>query len=205
MELPEPIVVPTAEDLSGIVIGVPTDQLERGIEPGVRASFDAAIATAEGLGASIREITLPNAEHALPAYYLIAPAEASANLARFDGVRYGLRLEEPGDSIIEMYGRTRSQGFGAEVKRRIMLGTYVLSAGYYDAYYGTAQKVRTLVRRDYRGGVCGRRSDRHAGLANGGIWDWRAHRRSVGDVCLRHPAPCRSTLRGCPASRSRRV
>ena len=155
VELPEPIVVPTAEDLSGIVIGVPTDQLERGIEPGVRASFDAAIATAEGLGASIREITLPNAVHALPAYYLIAPAEASANLARFDGVRYGLRLEEPGDSIIEMYGRTRSQGFGAEVKRRIMLGTYVLSAGYYDAYYGTAQKVRTLVRRDYQEAFAG--------------------------------------------------
>jgi aspartyl-tRNA(Asn)/glutamyl-tRNA(Gln) amidotransferase subunit A len=155
VELPEPIAVPTAEDLSGVVIGVPTDQLELGIEPGVRASFDAAIATAEGLGASIREITLPNAVHALPAYYLIAPAEASANLARFDGVRFGLRLEEPGDSIIEMYGRTRSHGFGAEVKRRIMLGTYVLSAGYYDAYYGTAQKVRTLVRRDYQTAFAG--------------------------------------------------
>ena len=148
--LPEPVQIPDAEDLRGVVIGVPTDQLERGVEDGVRASFDAAIAKAESLGASVREITLPNAQHALPAYYLIAPAEASANLARFDGVRFGLRLEEPGDSIIEMYGRTRSQGFGAEVKRRIMLGTYVLSAGYYDAYYGTAQKVRTLVRRDYQ-------------------------------------------------------
>jgi aspartyl-tRNA(Asn)/glutamyl-tRNA(Gln) amidotransferase subunit A len=97
----------------------------------------------------VREITLPTAVHALPAYYLIAPAEASANLARFDGVRYGLRLEEPGDTIVEMYGRTRSSGFGAEVKRRIMLGTYVLSAGYYDAYYGTAQRVRTLIRREF--------------------------------------------------------
>ncbi len=113
------------------------------------------IASAVSLGAEIREITLPNAEHALPAYYLIAPAEASANLARFDGVRYGLRLEEPGDTIVDMYGRTRSQGFGAEVKRRVMLGTYVLSAGYYDAYYGTAQKVRTLVRRDYDAAFAG--------------------------------------------------
>jgi aspartyl-tRNA(Asn)/glutamyl-tRNA(Gln) amidotransferase subunit A len=119
------------------------------VEPGVRDSFDAAIARAEQLGATVREIALPTAAHALPAYYLIAPAEASANLARFDGVRYGLRLEEPGDTIVEMYGRTRSNGFGDEVKRRIMLGTYVLSAGYYDAYYGTAQRVRTLLRREF--------------------------------------------------------
>ena len=96
------------------------------------------------------EIALPTAAHALPAYYLIAPAEASANLARFDGVRYGLRLEEPGDTVVDMYGRTRSQGFGDEVKRRIMLGTYVLSAGYYDAYYGTAQRARTLIRAEIR-------------------------------------------------------
>jgi aspartyl-tRNA(Asn)/glutamyl-tRNA(Gln) amidotransferase subunit A len=147
--LPEPVRIPDREDLRGVTLGVPADLLTQGVEPGVRASFDAALVRAEALGATVREITLPHAAHALPAYYLIAPAEASANLARFDGVRYGLRLEEPGDTVVEMYGRTRSSGFGAEVKRRIMLGTYVLSAGYYDAYYGTAQRVRTLIRRNF--------------------------------------------------------
>ncbi len=147
--LREPVRIPDAEHLQGVAIGIPTDLLAQGIEPGVRAAFDAAMTRAERMGASIRAVTLPHAAHALPAYYLIAPAEASANLARFDGVRYGLRLEEAGDTVVEMYGRTRSQGFGAEVKRRIMLGTYVLSAGYYDAYYGTAQRVRTLIRRDF--------------------------------------------------------
>ena len=97
----------------------------------------------------MREIALPHAAHALAAYYLIAPAEASANLARFDGVRYGLRLQSRATTSLEMYERTRARGFGAEVKRRIMLGTYVLSAGYYDAYYGRAQQVRTLIRRDF--------------------------------------------------------
>ena len=149
VELPEPIAVPEGDDLSGMTIGVPTDLLAQGVEPGVREAFDRSLEHVQHLGASVREITLPTAVHALPAYYLIAPAEASANLARFDGVRYGLRLEEPGDTIVEMYGRTRSSGFGAEVKRRIMLGTYVLSAGYYDAYYGTAQRVRTLIRREF--------------------------------------------------------
>jgi aspartyl-tRNA(Asn)/glutamyl-tRNA(Gln) amidotransferase subunit A len=147
--LPEPIRLPDAEDLRGTTIGVPAGLLAQGVEPGVRSAFDNSLRHAESLGADLREIALPHASHALPAYYLIAPAEASANLARFDGVRYGLRLEEPGDTIVEMYGRTRSQGFGAEVKRRIMLGTYVLSAGYYEAYYGTAQRVRTLIRRDF--------------------------------------------------------
>jgi aspartyl-tRNA(Asn)/glutamyl-tRNA(Gln) amidotransferase subunit A len=149
MPLPEPVRIPDREDLRGVTLGVPADLLTQGVEPGVRASFDAALARAEALGATLREITLPHAAHALPAYYLIAPAEASANLARFDGVRYGLRLEEAGDTIVEMYGRTRSRGFGAEVKRRIMLGTYALSAGYYDAYYGQAQRVRTLIIRDF--------------------------------------------------------
>ena len=144
--LPQPVAIPDGDDLRGVTIGVPTDLLSQGVEAGVRTSFDESLAQAEKLGASIREIALPTAAHALPAYYLIAPAEASANLARFDGVRYGLRLEEPGDTVVDMYGRTRSRGFGDEVKRRIMLGTYVLSAGYYDAYYGTAQRARTLIR-----------------------------------------------------------
>jgi aspartyl-tRNA(Asn)/glutamyl-tRNA(Gln) amidotransferase subunit A len=147
--LPEPVAIPDGDDLRGVTIGVPTDLLSQGVEAGVRTSFDESLAQAEKLGASIREIALPTAAHALPAYYLIAPAEASANLARFDGVRYGLRLEEPGDTVVDMYGRTRSRGFGDEVKRRIMLGTYVLSAGYYDAYYGTAQRARTLIRAEF--------------------------------------------------------
>jgi aspartyl-tRNA(Asn)/glutamyl-tRNA(Gln) amidotransferase subunit A len=147
--LPEPVSVPSGEDLRGVTIGVPEALLAQGVEPGVRASFDAALRTAEGLGATLREVELPHAGYGLPAYYIIAPAEASSNLARFDGVRYGLRIEEPGDTVIDMYEKTRAAGFGAEVKRRIMLGTYALSSGYYEAYYGTAQRVRTLIRRDF--------------------------------------------------------
>ena len=119
-----------------------------GIEPGVRTRFDETLALLEELGASLVPISLPHTDYALPAYYIIAPAEASANLARFDGVRYGYRCERPAD-LLDLYERTRGEGFGAEVKRRIMIGTYALSAGYYEAYYGRAQKVRTLVRRDF--------------------------------------------------------
>jgi aspartyl-tRNA(Asn)/glutamyl-tRNA(Gln) amidotransferase subunit A len=150
---PGSIELPTAEDLTGIRLGVPEDLLgnegETGIEPGVRESFEATLRLAEGLGATVSPCRLPHAPHALSAYYLIAPAEASANLARFDGVRYGLRVA--GDADLEtMYSRTRAVGFGPEVKRRIMLGTYALSSGYYDAYYGTAQKVRTKIAEDFR-------------------------------------------------------
>jgi aspartyl-tRNA(Asn)/glutamyl-tRNA(Gln) amidotransferase subunit A len=151
---PSKIEVPTAEDLRGIRLGVPEDLIAgentgAGIEPGVRESFEAALRLAESLGATVESCRLPHAPHALSAYYLIAPAEASANLARFDGVRYGLRIA--GDEDLEtMYSRTRAVGFGAEVKRRIMLGTYALSSGYYDAYYGTAQKVRTKISEDFR-------------------------------------------------------
>jgi aspartyl-tRNA(Asn)/glutamyl-tRNA(Gln) amidotransferase subunit A len=115
----------------------------------VRESFDATLKLAERLGATVEPCRLPHAPHALSAYYLIAPAEASANLARFDGVRYGLRVDGDAD-LIHMYSRTREVGFGAEVKRRIMLGTYALSSGYYDAYYGTALKVRTKIAEDFR-------------------------------------------------------
>jgi aspartyl-tRNA(Asn)/glutamyl-tRNA(Gln) amidotransferase subunit A len=115
----------------------------------VRESFEAALKLAERLGATVEPCRLPHAPHALSAYYLIAPAEASANLARFDGVRYGLRVD-PGGDLTAMYTATRAQGFGPEVKRRIMLGTYALSSGYYDAYYGTAQKVRTRIAEDFR-------------------------------------------------------
>jgi aspartyl-tRNA(Asn)/glutamyl-tRNA(Gln) amidotransferase subunit A len=151
LDFPGEIVMPRGEDLKGIRLGVPEELTgaEGGVEPGVRKSFDDTLKLAEELGASVEACRLPHAPHALSAYYLIAPAEASANLARFDGVRYGLRVD--GDaSLTEMYGRTRAQGFGPEVKRRIMLGTYALSSGYYDAYYGTAQKVRTKISEDFR-------------------------------------------------------
>jgi aspartyl-tRNA(Asn)/glutamyl-tRNA(Gln) amidotransferase subunit A len=150
---PEQIELPSAEHLRGVRIGVPTElhsASEGGaaIEPGVRRRFEDALAKAEALGASVEQISLPHAPHALSAYYVLAPAEASSNLARFDGVRYGLRAQDATD-LLDMYTRTRHDGFGAEVKRRIMLGTYTLSAGYYDAYYGRAQKVRTKVAQDF--------------------------------------------------------
>jgi aspartyl-tRNA(Asn)/glutamyl-tRNA(Gln) amidotransferase subunit A len=152
--MPEPVARPTAQDLNGIRLGVPEELLgssedATGIEPGVRASFEATLRRAEELGAKIDGCRLPHAPHALSAYYLIAPAEASANLARFDGVRYGLRLDGDAD-LATMYGHTRAAGFGPEVKRRIMLGTYALSSGYYDAYYGTALRVRTKIAEDFR-------------------------------------------------------
>jgi aspartyl-tRNA(Asn)/glutamyl-tRNA(Gln) amidotransferase subunit A len=152
--MPGPITPPTAQDLRGIRLGVPEELIGgsedgTGIEAGVRESFEATLRLAEGLGATVDPCRLPHAPHALSAYYLIAPAEASANLARFDGVRYGLRVA--GDSDLEtMYSRTRGEGFGPEVKRRVMLGTYALSSGYYDAYYGTALKVRTKIADDFR-------------------------------------------------------
>lgn len=151
LAFPEAIELPQGEDLTGIRLGVPEELTGEGggVDAGVRASFEATLRTAERLGATVEPCRLPHAPHALSAYYLIAPAEASANLARFDGVRYGLRVDGDGD-LVTMYSRTRSAGFGAEVKRRIMLGTYALSSGYYDAYYGTAQKVRTKIADDFR-------------------------------------------------------
>lgn len=134
-------------DIRGVRVGVPQEYFAAGMQPQVEEAVRAAVETLAHLGADIREIRLPHADYALPVYYLIAPAEASANLARYDGVRYGLRIEK--DSLFEMYCETRGQGFGAEVKRRIMLGTYALSAGYYDAYYLKAQKARTLIKSDF--------------------------------------------------------
>jgi aspartyl-tRNA(Asn)/glutamyl-tRNA(Gln) amidotransferase subunit A len=140
--------LPDREDLSGLRFGVPSDLARDAIEPGVREVFEATLARIEQLGGAIAETSLPHAEHGISAYYVIAPAEASSNLARYDGVRYGMRAEVEGD-LTEMYESTRAQGFGAEVKRRIMLGTYALSSGYYDAYYGQAQKVRTKIATDF--------------------------------------------------------
>jgi aspartyl-tRNA(Asn)/glutamyl-tRNA(Gln) amidotransferase subunit A len=135
--------------VAGMRIGVVKEMFpEGGAEPGVLARVREAVDRLERLGARVEECSLPSFEYALSAYYLIAPAEASSNLARYDGVRWGLRIKDPTD-VVDMMQRTRQAGFGAEVKRRIMLGTYALSAGYYDAYYGQAQKARTLVRREF--------------------------------------------------------
>lgn len=137
-------------DARGLRIGVPRDLVGDGVDPDVRRAFDEALEVWRGRGAAIVDIALPHATHAIPVYYLIATAEASSNLARYDGVRYGHRAAlGRDDGLSVMYDRTRDEGFGAEVKRRIMLGTYVLSAGYYDAYYLKAQQVRTLLRQDY--------------------------------------------------------
>ena len=136
------------QDINGMRVGVPRHLLERGVDPEVAAAFDAAILTLESLGASVSTVELPHSDYSIPVYYLVATAEASSNLARYDGVRYGFRA--PGASTLgEVYAATRHAGFGAEVKRRIMLGTYALSAGYYDAFYLKAQQVRTLIRRDF--------------------------------------------------------
>jgi aspartyl-tRNA(Asn)/glutamyl-tRNA(Gln) amidotransferase subunit A len=142
------VAMPTREDLAGLRFGVPKEIGEAALDPGVRAVFEATIARIEELGGAVTEIALPHAEHGISAYYVIAPAEASSNLARYDGVRYGMRVDGDLD-LVAMYEATRSQGFGAEVKRRIMLGTYALSSGYYDAYYGQAQKVRTRIAGDF--------------------------------------------------------
>ena len=148
VEVPE-VELPTAEDLKGLRIGVPKEMNEAdGIEPGVTAAVRAAIELAESLGAEVGECSLPRSvEYGVACYYLIAPAEASSNLARYDGVRYGLR--DQGADFREMVMRTRDAGFGDEPKRRIMIGTYALSSGYYDAYYGKAQRVRTMIRNEH--------------------------------------------------------
>lgn len=153
LDLPVPEIrleAPPEATFSNLRIGIPEEYFpagEGGIQPDVERLVREAIAIMESLGARVQSIRLPHTEYALPVYYLIAPAEASANLARFDGVRYGPR--EPAQAMWEVFYNTRGERFGAEVKRRIMLGTYALSAGYYDAYYGRAQKVRTLIKRDF--------------------------------------------------------
>jgi aspartyl-tRNA(Asn)/glutamyl-tRNA(Gln) amidotransferase subunit A len=148
LQHPEEIRLPSSESLDGLRFGVPTELAgHEGIEAGVAEVFDTTIALIEKLGGMVEEISLPHSGYGLQAYYVLAPAEASANLARYDGVRYGIRSGN-GD-LTSMYEETRHDGFGAEVKRRIMLGTYALSSGYYDAYYGTAQRVRTKIADDF--------------------------------------------------------
>ncbi len=135
-------------DVRGLRVGVPRALVGAGVADDVRTAFEESLRTLAGLGASVRDVELPYSRHAIATYYLVATAEASSNLARYDGVRYGWRAPDV-STLGEMYDRTRDTGFGDEVKRRIMLGTYVLSAGYYDAYYLKAQQVRTLIRRDF--------------------------------------------------------
>ena len=138
--------LPERQDLTGLRFAVPSGLAMDGVEAGVKSVFEATLEKIEQLGGEVGEAPLPHADHGISAYYVIAPAEASANLARYDGVRYGLRM--PSDELLEMYESTRAAGFGDEVKRRIMLGTYALSSGYYEAYYGQAQKVRTKIAED---------------------------------------------------------
>jgi aspartyl-tRNA(Asn)/glutamyl-tRNA(Gln) amidotransferase subunit A len=151
---PAPVVAAAREgargDLTGVRVGVVRELGGEGYQPGVLAAFEAAVETLRGLGADIREVSCPHFGYALAAYYLIAPSECSSNLARFDAVRYGLRVGDDGvNSLEDVMSLTREAGFGPEVKRRIMIGTYALSSGYYEAYYGQAQKVRTLIARDF--------------------------------------------------------
>jgi len=148
LAFPEELTLPTAERLDGLRFGVPPELSGEGIEPGVREVFDQTLARIEELGGQVVDVALPHSNEGISAYYLIAPAEASANLARFDGVRYGARAGD-GD-LLSMYEETREQGFGDEVKRRILIGTYALSSGYYDALYGRALRVRTKIAQDFR-------------------------------------------------------
>ncbi|HEX5900060.1 MAG TPA: Asp-tRNA(Asn)/Glu-tRNA(Gln) amidotransferase subunit GatA, partial [Solirubrobacteraceae bacterium] len=145
---PEEVRLPTAQRLDGIRLGVPQDLTGEGVEPGVLERFEATLDVARALGATVERVALPHADYGLSAYYVLAPAEASSNLARYDGVRYGLRRDA--DDLLTMYTKTRHDGFGAEVKRRVLIGTYALSSGYYDAYYGRAQRVRTKIADDFR-------------------------------------------------------
>ncbi len=147
LDWPEPVALPVAERLDGMRIGVVEELMGEGVEPGVRAAVERSLGLAEDVGATVVPITLPSSEHGLATYYLIAPAECSANLARFDGVRYGPRADA--ESLTDQYELTRGGLFGPEVKRRIMLGTFALASGYYDAYYRQAQKVRTLIVEDF--------------------------------------------------------
>jgi aspartyl-tRNA(Asn)/glutamyl-tRNA(Gln) amidotransferase subunit A len=146
--LDEPPLLAEHDDVKGLRIGVPNEHFADGLHPQVRARCEEGLAVLEKLGARIVPVSLPHTPYAIPTYYVVATAEASSNLARYDGVRYGLRV--PGDGSLQgMFAATREAGFGAEVKRRILLGTYVLSAGYYDAWYGRALKVRALLKRDF--------------------------------------------------------
>jgi aspartyl-tRNA(Asn)/glutamyl-tRNA(Gln) amidotransferase subunit A len=138
-----------SKDVKGLRIGIPEEYFGEGLDPAINDSVKSAIAGLEKAGCTVKPVSLPHTKYGIATYYIVATAEASSNLARFDGVRFGLRIETAKSDLTSLYGKTRNAGFGAEVKRRILLGTYVLSAGYYDAYYKKAQRVRTLIKRDF--------------------------------------------------------
>ena len=170
--------------VKGLTIGIPKEYRVPGMAPEIEALWQQGVEWLKAAGAKIKEVSLPHTKYALPSYYIVAPAEASSNLARYDGVRYGLR--EKGSDVISMYENTRAAGFGQEVKRRILIGTYVLSAGYYDAYYLKAQKVRTLDQARLRPGVRGGRCDPDADHAGAGLRARREIGRPGRDVSQRH-------------------
>ena len=172
------------QGVKGLKIGLPKEYFIAGLDPDVQKAMDAAIETYRRLGAEFVDISLPHTDYAVATYYLIATAEASSNLARYDGVRFGHRAEA--DGLLEMYTKSRSEGFGSEVKRRIMLGTYALSSGYYDAYYVKAQKVRTLIMNDFIGGICRCRCHADSGSSDPGLQDRRKNQRSAADVPVRY-------------------
>jgi aspartyl-tRNA(Asn)/glutamyl-tRNA(Gln) amidotransferase subunit A len=150
------IPAPAMQDLTGVRIGLPKEYLPNDLHPGVRAAIDHSVKRFQDLGAEVREVSLPHSRYAVPTYYIVAPAEAAANLARYDGVRYGPRHIDPPDGDVRaLYRATRGKGFGPEVRRRILVGTYVLSAGYYEAYYGKAQQMRALITEDFRKAFAG--------------------------------------------------
>ena len=167
-------------DVRGLRLGVPREYFVAGMEPGVESAVRAGVETLRGLGAEIVDVSLPSTDRGLATYYIIAPAEASANLARYDGVRYG--LSAGADELWDNYERTRGTGFGDEVKRRIMLGTYALSAGYYDAYYVKAQQVRTLIKAEFDEVLTDGRRHPRPDLADRRVQDRREGRRPAGDV-----------------------
>ena len=173
------------QPVTGVKIGVPKEYFGEGLDAEVRAAVDAAIQELAKAGCEIVPISLPHTEYAIPTYYVVATAEASSNLARYDGVRYGARASD-GKSLAEMYRRTRDAGLGTEVKRRIMLGTYALSAGYYDAYYRKAQQVRSLLARDFGNAFADGRCDCYAYDPDCGVQAGRENRRSARHVSGRH-------------------
>ena len=169
--------------VKGKRIGIPKEYRMEGMPAEIETLWQRGAQWLRDAGAQTVDISLPHTKYALPAYYVVAPAEASSNLARYDGVRYGLRV--PGRDIVDMYEQTRADGFGKEVRRRIMIGTYVLSAGYYDAYYLRAQKVRTLIKRDFDDVLCGgHRRDPDPDHAVGGVRHRRERRRAIRSRCI---------------------
>jgi hypothetical protein len=190
----------------GQAVGIPREYRMDGMDADVAASWDRGIAWLKDAGAEIVEISLPHTKYALPAYYIIAPAEASSNLARYDGVRYGLRDLPEGAGLQDMYAATRAAGFGAEVKRRILIGTYVLSAGFYDAYYTQAQKVRTLISHDFKNAFTAVRRDPRPDRADRRLSAWARRApirwRCTSTTCSRCPPRSPGSARDVGACRA---